>query len=583
MSIEFKRKFNEKELPDMKTIMNEADKIAKETTIGETLFMKKHGIKAEGEFKKKQARQHKVMKHSHIGWNSWESTAKGFKYIYDTLENSSSTVDRFGVSLDWTMGVPQELRHKVPVGTGLIFNTAEEWKAVGQVVPVQPHFGDHMIGSLNSLENTRLALEAGVTTIGNVSQYYTFEYPGIEMEKERTEDMVKAIALMGKFSDIGTIVHSNLDDGFGSQYHDLANLVGWAMLERYIVEDLLGAGLGHCFGNLFSDPMLRIIFNCAMGKINKHNTPGSMIYGNTIDFGADISRNYGAMASFSLADAIGQVKYPSGHAICPIPVTEATRIPSADEIIGAHRLVDIMIEKAPLYSKFINWEKVESETEILVTCGRIFYERVMDGLDGMHVDITHAGELLGVLKAIGPEQLEINFGVGQQDKNAMRGRIPVRPTSIIQTINEKKNTIAKNIADIDDQPLKGIKVVMGTTDVHEFGKEVCKSIIKRAGATVFDLGATVSAEELIDTIIETESKVVLISTYNGIALSYAKEVLSLFKKNKIDAKLIMGGKINENQDGSDLPIDVSKEVAALGVNCDNNAENLVRVILEAAK
>ena len=72
------------------------------------------------------------------------------------------------------------------------------------------------------------------------------------------------------------------------------------MLERYIVEDLMGAGLGHCFGNLFSDPMLRIIFNRAMGKINTHNTPGSMIYGNTIDFGPNFARNFGAMASFSM-------------------------------------------------------------------------------------------------------------------------------------------------------------------------------------------------------------------------------------------------------------------------------------------
>lgn len=580
MDIEIKRRFNEKELPDMKTILSEVDKAAQDITIGETLFMKKHGVKSEGEYKKRLAEQHKVMKHSHIGWNSWENTAEGFRKIYNALESTGSTVDRFGVSLDWTMGVPEHLRDKIPVGTGLIFSTPEEWKAVGQVVPVQPHFGDHMIGSLNSLENTRLALAAGVTTIGNVSQYYTFEYPGIDIEKERTEDMVKALALMGKFRGVGTIVHSNLDDGFGSQYHDLANLVGWAMIERYIVEDLLGAGLGHCFGNLFSDPMLRIIFNCAMGRINQHGTAGSMIYGNTIDFGADFSRNFGAMASFSMADAIGQMKYPSGHAICPIPVTEATRIPSADEIIEAHRLVDIMIEKAPLYSTFINWEKVEAETDILVTCGRIFFERVMNGLEDMKVDLKHPGEMLGVLKAIGPEQLEIHFGVGKQDKMAMRGRVPIRPTSIIQTINAKKDILVRSMDDIEGQPLKGIKVVMGTTDVHEFGKEICKSIIQKAGATVFDLGATVSPVELMDTIVETESRVVLISTYNGIALSYAREVLDGFKKNHIDAKLIMGGLINENQDGSDLPVDVSTEVRALGVNCDNKAENLVKTILD---
>jgi len=43
----------------------------------------------------------------------------------------------------------------------------------------------------------------------------------------------------------------------------------------------------------------------------------------------------------------------------------------------------------------------------------------------------------------------------------------------------------------------------------------------------------------------------------------------------------MGGLINENQDGSDVPVDVSKEVAALGVNCTNKAEQLVSDILSA--
>ena len=82
----------------------------------------------------------------------------------------------------------------------------------------------------------------------------------------------------------------------------------------------------------------------------------------------------------------------------------------------------------------------------------------------MKVDITHPGQLLAVLKAIGPAQLEENFGAGRQDKNAMRGRIPVRPTSIVQTIRQKEETLIEGMDGIDEQPLKGIKVVMGTTD-----------------------------------------------------------------------------------------------------------------------
>lgn len=581
MDIVMKRRFNEKDLPDMDTIFHEVDKIAKDVTIGTTLFYKEHGVKSEGEYKKKMAKEHKVMKHSHIGWNSWQETADGFVKIYETLKKEGSYIDRFGVALDWVMGVPEEYRNKFQPGGSLIFKNQDEWSQLGQVVPVQPHLGDHMIGSLNSLENTILGLKAGVTTIGNISHYYTYEYPGLDMEEYRTVDMMKSIALMGKFRDQGTVIHSNLDDGFGAQFHDMANMVGYARLERYIVEDLLGGGMCHCFGNLFSDPIVRIIFNCAMGKINKYNTPGSMIYGNTIDYGYDIPRNFGAMASFSMADAIGQMHFPSGHAICPIPVTEAVRVPSADEIIEAHHTVDMMIEKAKHYGDYIDYEKVQSEADILVTCGNVFFERVLNGLDDMHIDINHAGEVLAALKAIGVDQLETNFGVGLKKENVMRGRVPVRPTSIVQIINLQQDEVMGKIKNLDDKPLTGINIVVGATDVHEFGKEICKNILATAGANVFDLGATISIDELADSVIETESKAVLVSTYNGIALSFAKDMLKKFDEENIHVPIVMGGRLNENMEGSELPVDVSKEIAALGINADNDAETLVDWVLKA--
>lgn len=581
MEFVLNRRFNEKNLPDMDSMRAKAKQRFAGITLGKTLFMEAKGVNSEGEYKRRCMADGHIMKHTHIGWNSWDATAKGFETIYSKLTATGSYIDRFGVCLDVVMGMPPELRHKIPVGTGLMFNTPEEWAAVGQIVPVQPHFGDNMIGSLNGLENACMALRAGVTTIGNVSHYYSYEYAGIEMEEKRTEDMVTALMLMGNVhaSGVDVIVHSNLDDGFGSQFHDLVNLVGWAMLERYIVEDLIGARMGHCFGNLFSDPILRIIFNCAMSTINTYGTPGSMIYGNTIDFGFDFARNSGAMSSFILGDALGQIQFPSGHAICPIPVTEAARIPSVDEIIEAHRVVDIMLEKAPMYAPFINWEKVRAEAEILTTCGRIFYERVLNALSDMGVDITHAGEVFAMLKCIHPRQLEERLGAGQYEKTAMRCRVPVRPTNIIKTINNLTRGLIAKLDNIEkSKPLENIKIIVCATDIHEFGKEICKSLCLEAGADVFDLGSQVSTEEIVDAIRETESSVLLISTFNGIALSYAKETVATLKKHNISIHIFMGGLINENQDGSDLPVDVSKDVERLGIYCVPEAETLIERI-----
>ncbi|NLL17969.1 MAG: methylmalonyl-CoA mutase [Clostridia bacterium] len=576
MQITMNKRFEFKDLPDMKEIRSQIDKIAAQTTIGETLFFKKHGVTSEGEFKLKAIKEGFISKHSHIGWNSWDETAKNVEYIYNELERRGSYITRMGFICDWIMGVPEEYRSKLQPGTGLILKNPDEWKAIGQIAPVQPHMSDHMIGCPNALENARLALEAGVTSIGNVSHYFTYEYPGIELERERTINSLLAFGLMGKFE--GTIVHSNLDDGYGNQFHDLANLAGWTMIERYLVEELLGASMTFSYGNLFSDPISRIVFNMVCDATNTKGTPGTMTFGNTIDYGLDFARNYGALCNFSLADAICQRHKPTGHAVASVPVSEACRIPTPEEIIEGHLCVDVMIEKSKFLEPFIDWSKVEAERDILLACGRVFFERVMSGLEDLGVDTQHPGEVFAALKAIGAEQLERNFGVGKKEKTAIRGREPVKPTDIIKTLQTKHQKVFAGVGNVERE-LEGTKVVIGSTDIHDYGKEMLKSICNTAGAHVFDLGTYVTAEEIIENLLETESKVVMISTYNGIALSFAKELTSLLQENGMDDVVVMmGGLINENIDGSQLAVDVTSEVKSLGIICDNRMEEIVPII-----
>lgn len=577
MDIKLNKRFDWKTLPDMKAMRNEVDQASKNISIGETLFFKKHGVKSEGEYKKKCIETGEVTKHSHVGWNSWSETAKNIEFIYKELERRGSYITRFGFICDWVMGVPVEFRNKLPKGTGLCLETPEEWAALGQIVPVQPHLSDHMIGCPNAWENTVNGLQAGTTSIGNVSHYFTYEYPGVELEYERTWNSMKAFYLMGKYD--GTVIHSNLDDGFGNQFTDLASVTGWAIMERYIVEELLGARMAHAYGNLFSDPMGRIILHNTMHKLNKYNTPGTMIFGNTVDYGLDIEHNFGALASFSLADAVFQRHCPTGHSVASVPVTEAMRVPTAQEIVNGHRCVDMMIQKSKFVEPYINWAKVDSETEIYLAAGNLFFERMMNGLDDMGVDVNHPGEVMAVLKAIGPKQLENNFGVGAREVDGLRERIPVRPTDMIKALNSKKNVALNKIGDLGKR-LEGKKVIVAATDIHDYGKEIVKTIIAKAGGKVFDLGTYVTPDEITETLIETEAKVVIVSTYNGIALSYAKEVVEKMKKSGSDAQLVMGGLINENLNGGSLAEDVTELVKNLGVNCDNDMNSIVDIVEE---
>ncbi len=579
MDIEIKRRYNEKELPDMKTIRSDAKKIASKITIGETLFMKEYGVKSEVEYKQKMMEAGKIMKHSVIGWNSWDVTEDGIRAVYNGLKEAGSGIDRLGICCDWIMGVPEQYRDRFQASGSLILNTPEEWSRLGQVVPVHPHLGDHMIGSLNGVENVTNALNAGVTSIGNLAQYFTYEYPGLEMEDYRTEDYTKAMAIMGEFKDQGVCMHCNLDDGYGAQFHDVANLLGWAKLERYVAEDLMGGRLAHCYGNLFSDSFLRIVFNRALSMINKYGTPGTFVNGNTIDYGFCLPRNYAALCAYALPDVACQLMYPSGYAVAPVPFTEAIRIPEPKEIIEAQLTMDMVIEKAPYYARYINWEKVNADAEKLVVGANQFFERVMNALDDLGVDINHGGEIVSVLKAIGPEQLEIAFGAGRKDEEAMRTRVPVMPTSIVQTINKIQDEALAKQSFEGDGPLSGVAVVVGSTDVHEFGKEVIRNYLRKAGAKVFDLGVSVSIGEIADTLVETGSKVLCMSTYNGMAYSFAKDLMEGLKRTGMeDTHVLMGGRLNEAMDGSDVPIDVTDKLTAMGVNADNNLDTIVETI-----
>ena len=579
MSITINRRFNEKDLPDMETIKADAKKIASGITIGETLFMKEHGVRSEVEYKKKMMAEGKIMKHSVIGWNSWDVTAEGMRKVYDTLKENGSSIDRFGICCDWIMGVPEKYRSMFQASGSLILNTPEEWQKLGQVVPAHPHLGDHMIGSLNGVENVTNALNAGVTSIGNLAQYFTYEYPGLEMEQYRTEDYIKAMALMGEFKDQGVVMHCNLDDGYGALFHDVANLLGWAKLERYVAEDLMGGRVAHCYGNLFSDSFLRIVFNRALSKIDKYGTPGTFINGNTIDYGACIPRNYAALCSYALPDVACQMKFPTGYAVAPVPFTEAIRIPAPEEIVEAQLTMDMVIEKAQYYVDYINWDKVNAEADLIVAGADMFFERVMNALDDLGVDTEHGGEIVAVLKAIGPEQLEVNFGAGHHQKNAMRGRVPLRATSIVRTITKMEDDALAKLNPSVDKPLAGVNIVLGSTDVHEFGKEVIGGYLRGAGANVFDLGTSVPISEISDTLIETGSNIICMSTYNGMAYSFARDLKkALDDAGFTDVHMLFGGRLNEAMDGSDVPVDVTDKLRAMGINADNDIDTIIDTI-----
>ena len=65
----------------------------------------------------------------------------------------------------------------------------------------------------------------------------------------------------------GVCFDSYLEDGYPGVFHDYANYVGWAMLERYVCEDLIGAAYSCSWGGLTSDPVTKAAVTLALAAV----------------------------------------------------------------------------------------------------------------------------------------------------------------------------------------------------------------------------------------------------------------------------------------------------------------------------
>ena len=271
------------------------------------------------------------MQHAQIGFRDPAKTMRAYGEIYEACRKRGVSVDRYGICLDWSMGYPRDRRSDDLRSTGLLLDDVEDFVKLTASAPVAPHFGDFVLGFPAAVETTQAALTAGATSIGNLGQYFTFRLPGWDDDVATTEATVTALGLIAA-QDVEILVHSNLDDGFAALFTDLASSLGAVLIEKHIVETLIGGSMSHCYGHHFSDPLRRLAFQIALAQVTE--TPGTMIYGNTVSYTGGDAENYASLAAYLLADITGQHHTATGHAINPVPVRENDRIPDIEEIIG---------------------------------------------------------------------------------------------------------------------------------------------------------------------------------------------------------------------------------------------------------
>jgi methylmalonyl-CoA mutase cobalamin-binding subunit len=538
-----------------------------------TAFLRSVDAESEVAYKQRCRDNGTVMYHLHIGLSTWEATEDALRTVAGGLAAHGHRADRFGLAFDRAMGVPEDVRHLTVKETGPRVGV-EDWVRLAEAAPIQPHTGDYMIGFPAGFQNTTRALAAGITTIGNIGQYSAYELLGGSDEIVVTEESVRALAAIAALRARGALAHSNLEDGSATQASHFGGYVGWAALELHVVEQLIGARLAHCFGNTIQNPEHRAIVHFALDDLRGGDSIGSMIYGNTVDQRPNQwSRNVATTTAQIMFDIALQLRRPTGHAVNPVPLTEAERIPSPEEIIEVHLLareLEREVRKAP---NLYDWERLEATGARVAEYAVRFRDRALAVFAADGVDTSDAAQLLLALRRISMPDLERRVDLAAPDDVAA---LEPWKSSNVRRVAEEVGRSPAALA--SSQPLTGRRIVLAVLEVHDLVRDALARALPRLGAEVVLLGSGTPIEGVARAAADEDADAVVLGTYNGNAAQLGERLVAASRSVGWDGTICMGGVLNQDT-GAGLPVDARPVLAALGIRCIDDLNDLVPALL----
>src|SRR5215212_5422780 len=238
------------DLPDGNEAVAEGKEMAKGVERARSLYCEEKGVASEREWRELARARGVPCSTMNIGLNTWADTRAALESIYEScLSRGVRPPDRFNLIAERRMGLPKDKRAEAPQETGPALWDDQDWWELTHTVPIQPEAADNMIGGPGSVENALDALRVGITHIGVLSQY-SWRWPYWSDDVSQTVAVLQAAGALSAFRAEGVCFDSYLEDGYPGVFHDYANYIGWAMLERYISEELIGAAYSCSWGGL---------------------------------------------------------------------------------------------------------------------------------------------------------------------------------------------------------------------------------------------------------------------------------------------------------------------------------------------
>lgn len=551
--------------PDGRALLEEGRAIARDVKMGVSLLCEQHGVTSEVQYKKKMIAEGRLMTSLNIGMQTWAETARALEYIAEESAKRGFRVDRYQMQMDRRMGLPPEMWERAAKETGPMLLTRQDWWETAHCAPIQPQLGDMMIGSPMSVSNARNALEAGVTYIGNMSQF-AWKYPGWPGDDvEQMAEMVKAMGLMAAKRDEDAMMQSYLEDGFCATFKDYCSYIGWAMFERYLINDVMGSRLSIAYGGLTHNPVSKTAVILALEKIKPEGTFNSFYHCNTTAYSAQVDENYAVLSIDDLYLMLAQLRTKSGAATLSIPVTEALRIPTTEEIVQVQTVAHRIARDAPRLMESFHWDHIEAISDRMIEGGTRFYENIMQGLEELGVDMGDPMQLLLTIRRMGAQAIENQWGVGELPTSDAEIYEPEIPTDTFLDFVERRNRVKTIFGAGGKKPKDAIQLVVGSTDIHEYAMFLIIEGLQQVGIQPIVAGTSVDPDEFADLALEAGASAILISTHNGMALTYAQQLQKECADRGLDLKIAMGGTLNQDVEGLNAPIDVKEQLKDIGI------------------
>ena len=554
-------------LPSGRELAEEGRRIGHDIVIGRTAFCAAKGLSNEADHKQNRAAAGELTWSMIMGLGSIEEQIEGLHYLHESGRRSGVIMDRGLVIPNMRTGVPRSVRHRVPRGTSFVLDGPDDHVRIAQAVPIQPCFNDWHIGSPAAVDNTVSALRAGSTYHGVLAQF-VWSLPYCEDAVANVAENVKAIGIVAAKRKEKMIVDSYMDDGMPSQFMDNASLVGYARLERYVVEDLCGARYATGFGGLMSNLAIKVAVWLALYEVLRADHPPlSYLYGNTIDPSDEqIVGNFGIVASEMLILAATEKHYRTGISLLPVPATEKIQVPTREEIADAHAVARTAAARSDEVLPMLHFTEIERMSSLLVVKGMEFFNNILVGLKAGGVDIRDPLQVLLAVRRLGAARLESLYHPGERDAGQLNGIVPFVRTELTQrSLGQRDAEIEAIRREGLGDAIRGTRFVVGSADSHSFGAFVLSEVLKEFGAEVVDGGIDLSPEQMLALAREHKGAHIAVSAHNGQSLGWGARLVGLARERGEEYGVFMGGRLNGVVADEAAPVDVAHLLEELDI------------------